>query len=365
MADLALWLLVAVMGVGLVALWAFVFQLVRQQGRVLLRIDRLEDRLQAAGIEGFSTNGAYARPEGLPVGAQFPDFRLPTSTGESIGLEDYRGRRLLLVSWGQNCGFCKMIAPDLAKRQDRLRKKNTELVIAGYDDPETNRRLREEHGLSVPILQQTVDDRLEPFREVGTPAAYLLDEAGRVAAPLALGAQEVPALAREAAGRGRRLRRQKEVSESRIERNGLRAGTAAPGFTLPSVNGGRVSLEQYRGRRALLVFSDPQCGPCDELAAELSGVHRELADDDVALVMVSRGDADENRRKCEQYGFQFPVAVQRGWQVSKKYGIFATPVAFLIDEEGVTVEDVAIGAEAILALAQRAAGAGKGAPIEV
>jgi hypothetical protein len=55
--------------------------------------------------------------------------------------------------------------------------------------------------------------------------------------------------------------------------------------------------------------------------------------------------------KAEQFGFQFPVVLQDKWRLSKEYGILATPVAFLIAENGVIAEDVAVGKEAILALA--------------
>jgi hypothetical protein len=67
--------------------------------------------------------------------------------------------------------------------------------------------------------------------------------------------------------------------------------------------------------------------------------------------MVSRGDAETNRAKTSEYGLTFPVAMQRKWEISKKYGIFATPVGYLIDEQGIIEADVAIGGGAILALA--------------
>jgi hypothetical protein len=47
--------------------------------------------------------------------------------------------------------------------------------------------------------------------------------------------------------------------------------------------------------------------------------------------------------------------MQRQWEISKQYGMFATPIAYLIDERGINVHDVAIGVEPILALAQRPA----------
>ena len=94
--------------------------------------------------------------------------------------------------------------------------------------------------------------------------------------------------------------------------------------------GRTVSLEEYRGRRVLLVFSDPHCGPCDELAPQLARLHQEHRDNNLAIIMVGRGDAEENRSKAERHGVEFPVVLQEQWKLSKEYGIFATPVAFLI-----------------------------------
>jgi len=70
----------------------------------------------------------------------------------------------------------------------------------------------------------------------------------------------------------------------------------------------------------------------------------------LAVILVGRGDPEENRRKAEQHGFQFPIVVQERWKLSKEYGIFATPVAFLIREDGVIAKDVAVGTDAIMAL---------------
>jgi len=79
-------------------------------------------------------------------------------------------------------------------------------------------------------------------------------------------------------------------------------------------------------------------------------LHRQHQANGLALMMVGRGDTEENRKKAEQNGFDFPVVLQKKWELSKQYGIFATPVAFLINEEGVIERDVAAGADAILEL---------------
>jgi len=147
----------------------------------------------------------------------------------------------------------------------------------------------------------------------------------------------------------RKHRGLKPLSQSRIERNGLKPGTPAPEFTLTDVHGRRISLLQYRGRRVLLVFSDPHCGPCNDLAPQLVRAARSH-ENKTSIILVGRGDFEQNRQKADAHGFEFPVVVQDRWKLSRKYGIFATPVAFLIDEEGRTAREVAVGSYQIRAL---------------
>jgi peroxiredoxin len=352
------WVPLGLTGLVVVALSSVAYQLVRQQGRILLRLDELETRL--AGAEPSPVNG---RPRGLPVATSVPPFRLPDLSGAEVGLEDFRGRRVLLVHWDPQCGFCRRIVPELAKLQGGLRERKTELLLLSYRDAESNRALAEEHGLACPILLQPDGRTVEAFAMLGTPAAYLLDEKGRVAKPLALGADQVPALASEASGGKTRLDSQRSLAESRIEREGISAGSRAPSFELPDLEGRKLSLDDYRGRRVLLVFSDPECGPCDALVPDLVRFHRQHRDNGLDVLMVSRGEPEENRHKAAEHGIGFPVVIQRGWRLSKKYGIFATPVAFLVDERGVVAREVARGGPEILRLAHGGLAAREEAPM--
>src|SRR5438128_1094434 len=56
----------------------------------------------------------------------------------------------------------------------------------------------------------------------------------------------------------------------RLGRSGLRPGKKAPEFTLPSVSGPEVALQDYFGRKLLLVFMQPGCGPCHQITPELN-----------------------------------------------------------------------------------------------
>src|SRR5258705_5132388 len=120
----------------------------------------------------------------------------------------------------------------------------------------------------------------------------------------------------------------RSLARSKINRSGLKAGTLAPEFRLPHLDGSELSLVHFRGRPLLLVFSDPHCGPCHALAPDLQKFHSEHPD--IALLMISRGEPQENRAKVKEHGLAFPIALQRQWEISRRYAMFATPIAYLI-----------------------------------
>ena len=171
----------------------------------------------------------------------------------------------------------------------------------------------------------------------------------------------------------------------------MKAGTPAPDFRLPRLDGrGDLVLNDLRGRRALLVFSSPSCGPCLALVPELERFHRKQSDRDrspvaarghanaigvldlrdaipsasdghrprsegIAVLMISKGEPKENRAKAKEHGLTFPIVLQQQWEISRRYAMFATPVAYLIDGAGIIVKDVAVGVDGIQALMKEAA----------
>jgi len=353
-----LWLLV---GVGC---WVVV-QLLRQNGRILLRLDALEAQLQQLGTPA-RTGTAAPSSSALPLGSAAPEFELKDLRGERVSLSRFRGRRVLLVFFSPQCGYCARVVPDLAALPVDATGDAPLPVVVTSGEVGANRRLMAEHDVRCPVLVQAQNELAVRYSVTGTPMGYLIDEHGRIASEVAVGAPALLTLARArgdggsprtaipaALGNGPKAHRgNRSLGASRINRAGLRAGTLAPDFRLPSLGGGEISLAEYRGRRVLLVFSDPHCGPCNQVAPRLEHLHRLVAD--IEVLMVSRGDEQENRRKVAEHGLTFPVVLQRQWELSRAYGMFATPIGYLIDEGGVIAAEVAQGAEAILTLGSRA-----------
>src|SRR3954467_7140475 len=88
------WLAIACIG------W-LVWQLLRQNGRMLLRLNELEQRLNELEF------GEGEAPVGLPIGSEAPIFELPDLAGEHKSLAQYRGHTVLLIFFNPACGFCR------------------------------------------------------------------------------------------------------------------------------------------------------------------------------------------------------------------------------------------------------------------
>jgi peroxiredoxin len=346
------WLLIAV------GTWLG-YQLVRQSGRILLRLESIERQL--------AERAPARRPEpaGLPVGTLAPDFELPDLLGARHKFSEYRGRDSLLIFFNPNCGFCTKMAGELAALPvtggDGMA---TPLVVTTGDVAE-NRALVEKYGIRCVVLRQEQMEVASQFRAHGTPMGYRIDAAGRIASELTIGAESLLQLAGAiaprpsapvASGNGAAHHGHEpdpSLARSRLNRSGLKAGTVAPDFRLPRLGGGELTLNELRGRRVLLVFSDPACGPCEELAPRLEELHQERSD--LHVIVVSRREIDANRAKAAKLGLSFPIVLQKHWEISREYGMFATPIGYLIDEQGIIARDVAVGVEPILALSEEPA----------
>ena len=428
---------------GLALTWVVVFggcwlgwQLLRQNGRMLLRIEVLEKRLDELEL------GEADESSGLPIDSVAPEFELPDLVGERKPLAQFLGHALLLIFFNPACGFCRELAPKLAalmaasgghapsrvgfeappntSRNDAAARSTTAvqplsgepselsvpvgegvgrdergartphsserplvLLLVSTGAPEKNRQLFNEHNVTCPVLLQKEMEVATMYKAHGTPTGYLINAEGKIASELAVGVDALLALAhlprssrreeahsersevrRPEAESGRSLLTSaattthgdalasrfsnRSLARSKIKRDGLKAGSSAPDFRLPRLDGGELSLKELRCRRVLLVFSDPECGPCNALVPKLGKFHREHTD--ISVVMISRGDPKENRAKVKEHRLTFPVVLQQRWEISRLYAIFATPIAYLIDESGIITHDVAVGVEPILNL---------------
>jgi methylamine dehydrogenase accessory protein MauD len=115
-------------------------------------------------------------------------------------------------------------------------------------------------------------------------------------------------------------------------RLGLSPGTKAPAFSLPSVQGVRVALKGFAGRRVLLAFMQSRGHPWRQLLPELNRLQRR---GDLSVLLVETGGPEAAKQLAGEGQAAFPVLVQETRNLARRYCVHAMPFAFLIDEQGV------------------------------
>lgn len=179
-----------VFGVDFEAVNADVVALARNVGSLGFLVGVREDT--------FDVGDGDAGTEGIAIGEPFPDFDAIDETGGGFSSKQLRGRRFLLVNWSSTCSFCEAIVDDLAELAPALGRVGVGIVLLAAGDQRVIRESIDRAGLACRLLVHG-DAGDAGFDGIGTPVAYLLDEQGNVASPLALGAPPVVQLAREIA----------------------------------------------------------------------------------------------------------------------------------------------------------------------
>lgn len=110
----------------------------------------------------------------------------------------------------------------------------------------------------------------------------------------------------------------------------------APEFEITDLSGQAVALSDYRGKILFLNFWQTTCPPCIE---EMPDFLAFMADqpDDVTWLTVNFDESDQMVREFfATYDFLgIPTVMDYDSTVRYQYGVFAAPVTFVIDAEGV------------------------------
>lgn len=127
-----------------------------------------------------------ARADGLLRPLESPrtvsDFDLPGIDGGRHGLEDYRGRYLLVNFWAVWCTPCRREMPSMQRAYSRLQSDRFEM-LAVHVGPnlEQARAYAMDLGLNFPILVDA-EMELSDWKVIGLPTTFLLDRRGRIVA---------------------------------------------------------------------------------------------------------------------------------------------------------------------------------------
>ena len=179
--ETALVAVAAVLGIAAIVNFAFSWQLLKQNGRLIAELGELRERLDGRGPRSR-------------VGQPAPEFDLPSLDGERITLAELLAERrgLTIVFSDPACGACDPLLPAVGRLQ-RDRGNRSPVVVISRGNAADNLVKASEHGLTTVLLEE--EFRLARSLGVnGMPGAVMLDVDGRIADAPAMGTEAVAEL---------------------------------------------------------------------------------------------------------------------------------------------------------------------------
>lgn len=350
------------LGLGLVVLeGAVLVGLLRQNGRLLLRVEDLEQRLSSGELAPGDGQTAADSGPGLPVGSPAPAFTLSGIHGEILTLDFLRarGKPVMLIFSRPGCGPCESLLPEVeAWQRDHGGSLTVALVSEGT--LESNREKFGAHSVSQVLVQKGLEVS-EAYQVSGTPSAVIVSPDGTIGSSLVAGPDQIRNLVQRTVGTPSLLPMAAPTPTAAPSNGngnapapvaampqGPRIGEPAPALKLPDLDGKTLDLARFRGSKTLVVFWNPDCGFCSQMLDDLKAWEKQRPKKAPKLLIVSQGSAEVNRAM----GLRSPVVLDNGPTAMFEFGANGTPMAVLVDENGNIASEVAAGAEAVLALAR-------------
>ena len=131
------------------------------------------------GIMYLGTAEGVSR-DGLPRGAQAPDFTLTDQYGEVHRLSSYRGRPVALLFGSPHCNPCRTLLPQL--QQWAHAHPDVATLCLNAASPEESLRFVSETGADLPVLPYRPEDKLmDKYKVRVTPFMFMVNEEGVIA----------------------------------------------------------------------------------------------------------------------------------------------------------------------------------------
>jgi peroxiredoxin/uncharacterized membrane protein YphA (DoxX/SURF4 family) len=314
-----------------------------QQSQILKRVELLE-LFSRDGVPQHR-DGAGNPHEGLPIGSPFPDFELTDTGGKVISLEGLSapGKPILFLFVSPTCEPCKALLPEFEKWRTELAEKLEVVLISQGSAKDNASKFAGAFGDGV-ILQK-VREVSDAVGARWTPTALVVRPDGTIASNLAAGDTAIRELVDK-------VRHENLSNELFYFSNGTptggppRIGQAVPEFSLEGIGGKQITAKDLHGLKTLVVFWSLTCPHCVAMMSELRSWDATKNPDEPALLVFSDGEESDH----SDLGLNSPIVLDKGYKVSEHFGMFGTPSAVIVNENGQIVTETAMGAGNIWAL---------------
>jgi cytochrome c biogenesis protein CcmG/thiol:disulfide interchange protein DsbE len=120
------------------------------------------------------------------------------------------------------------------------------------------------------------------------------------------------------------------------------AGSEAPDFSYPDLEGKTVSLSDYRGKLVLVNIWATWCKPCVDEMPSMEKLYDNFKDKEFEILAVSIDKLGEKavRPFMEFHKLNFKALLDTRGEIQQVYRVTGIPESFIIDRDGVIIEKV-------------------------
>ncbi len=110
----------------------------------------------------------------------------------------------------------------------------------------------------------------------------------------------------------------------------------APQFSLPSLDGRELTLNDHQGKYLLVNFWATWCGPCKLEMPSLESLYLKFKKRNFAVIAISNDifGAQVVEPYIQAQNFTFPIGLDPKLKVSNQFGVISLPTTFLINPQG-------------------------------
>ncbi|RAJ77477.1 thiol-disulfide isomerase/thioredoxin [Chitinophaga dinghuensis] len=127
----------------------------------------------------YNMNQAKRLKNGQPM----PSVKYPTPDGTLAGLDQYKGKYLLVDFWASWCGPCRQAIPHVKEIYEAYKDKGFAVASISIDTDNNawKKAMKEENMPWLQLLSDNKDNTMKEFQFSGIPTMYLVDPAGNIA----------------------------------------------------------------------------------------------------------------------------------------------------------------------------------------
>jgi thiol-disulfide isomerase/thioredoxin/uncharacterized membrane protein YphA (DoxX/SURF4 family) len=337
-----------VLGVVIIALvvtaLAYLRKIAADQRQMLKQLEVMEIVARDGGAVERET--ASSPHEGLPIGAVVPAFEAKDMRGDVVTLDSLSAGSLpvLFLFVSPSCTPCKSLIPDFEQWIDNLAGRVRIAFVSSGSIQENHQKFGEK--ISGQMLLQNAREVAELFRSQWTPSAVLMDAHGRIASHVTAGDAAIRSLV-------------ESIENEDLTKDGVHftngsagayshapLGQPVPDIAVSDIRGREITKDYFKGKQTLVAFWSMTCPHCVAMLDELRNWDKAKGQDEPNLLVFSDGD----REAHERLGLESPVIIDPNHETAGRFGMFGTPSAVLINENGIFVSETAIGAPDIWSL---------------